>query len=82
MNTVCIGSIKSGQSERRWQRETTDKPGLSLDQWYAERGKDVPLGRVGETEEAGDVIAFLASERASYITGVAINIDGGVSSVV
>jgi 3-oxoacyl-[acyl-carrier protein] reductase len=40
------------------------------------------LGRVGEAQEAGDVITFLASERASYLTGVAINIDGGTSAVV
>ena len=38
-------------------------------------------GRVGEGSEAGDVIAFLASDRASYLTGVAINIDGGASAV-
>jgi NAD(P)-dependent dehydrogenase (short-subunit alcohol dehydrogenase family) len=42
----------------------------------------VPIGRVGEPEEAGDVIAFLASDRASYLTGIAVNIDGGVSAVV
>ena len=42
----------------------------------------MPLGRVGERHEAGDVIAFLASECASYVTGVAINVDGGSSAVV
>ena len=42
----------------------------------------VPLGRVGEPEEAGDVIAFLASERASYLTGIAVNLDGGMSAVL
>ena len=82
VNTVCIGLIKSGQNDRRWEGERGRNPGLTRDQYYAEVGKDLPLGRVGETEEAGDVIAFLASERASYLTGVAINIDGGVSSVV
>jgi NAD(P)-dependent dehydrogenase (short-subunit alcohol dehydrogenase family) len=79
VNTVCIGLIKSGQWQRRW-REQSSEP--TLDDYYAERGKAVPLGRVGESEEAGDIIAFLASERASYITGVAINIDGGTSAVV
>ena len=49
-------------------------------QSVAARG--IPLGRVGETREAGEVIAFLASERASYLTGIAVNIDGGTSSVV
>jgi 3-oxoacyl-[acyl-carrier protein] reductase len=45
-------------------------------------GRTVPLGRVGEAREAGDLIAFLASERASYITGTAVNVDGGRSAVV
>ena len=43
--------------------------------------RNLPLGRIGEAEEAGDVIAFLASERASYLTGIAVNIDGGASPV-
>ena len=82
VNTVCIGLIKSAQNEGQWERARAERPGLTLDVWYVERGEGVPLGRVGESEEAGDVIAFLASERASYITGVAINIDGGTSTVV
>ena len=46
------------------------------------RGRGVPLGRMGEAEEAGDVITFLASDRASYLTGIAVNIDGGNSAVL
>jgi 3-oxoacyl-[acyl-carrier protein] reductase len=42
----------------------------------------VPMKRVGEAEEAGDVIAFLCSGVASYVTGTAINVDGGSSPVV
>ena len=42
----------------------------------------VPLGRVGEADEAGDVICFLASPKASYVTGASLNIDGGLSPVV
>jgi NAD(P)-dependent dehydrogenase (short-subunit alcohol dehydrogenase family) len=38
--------------------------------------------RVGEAAAAGDLIAFLCSDRAAYITGTAINLDGGASSVV
>ena len=82
VNTVCIGLIKSGQHERRWEQANTENPDLTLDDWYENIGKSTPLGRVGESEEAGDIITFLASERASYITGVAINIDGGTSTVV
>ena len=82
VNTVCIGLIKSGQHKRRWEQQNAQNPSLTLDNWYDDMAKRVPLGRVGEAEEAGDLIAFLASNRASYITGVAINIDGGTSSVV
>jgi NAD(P)-dependent dehydrogenase (short-subunit alcohol dehydrogenase family) len=84
VNTVCIGLIKSGQNRRGYERQKATNPNLTLDEFYAERAKarGIPLGRVGEAHEAGDVIAFLASERASYLTGVAINIDGGTSAVV
>jgi 3-oxoacyl-[acyl-carrier protein] reductase len=84
VNTVCIGFIKSGQHERRYAPQRAANPSLTLAECYAEeaRARGVPLGRVGESHEAGDVIAFLASDRASYLTGVAINIDGGTSAVV
>ena len=82
VNTICIGLIKSGQHDRRWEGQRSNNPGPTLDQWYADLGRRVPLGRVGEGKEAGDLIAFLASERASYLTGVAINLDGGASAVV
>jgi NAD(P)-dependent dehydrogenase (short-subunit alcohol dehydrogenase family) len=45
-------------------------------------GEGVPLGRIGRSEEAGDVIAFLCSAPASYLSGVAINIDGGLAAVL
>lgn len=84
VNTVCIGFIKSAQHERRYQKLHATRPGASFEELYAEEAKrrGVPLGRVGETREAGDVIAFLASARASYLTGVAINIDGGTAACV
>lgn len=48
----------------------------------ARRGAAVPVGRVGRPDEVGDVIAFLASERASYVNGVSILVDGGDSRVI
>jgi NAD(P)-dependent dehydrogenase (short-subunit alcohol dehydrogenase family) len=54
----------------------------SLDEAYARMGGNVPLGRVGEASEVAGLIAFLLSNRGSYITGVAINVDGGTSNVV
>ena len=82
VNTVCIGLIKSGQHENRFRMMQDSQPELTLDQFYDGMGDRVPLGRVGESAEAGDVIAFLASDRASYLTGIAVNIDGGTSPVV
>ena len=84
VNTVCIGLIKSGQHQRRYDARIINEPDLDIDDFYSQlaAGRGVPLGRVGEGSEAGDVIAFLASDRASYLTGVAINIDGGASAVV
>jgi 3-oxoacyl-[acyl-carrier protein] reductase len=79
VNAICIGMIKSAQHERSWQREGSLG---TLDEWYAERGKITPLGRVGEADEVGSLIAFLASDCAAYITGTAINIDGGTSGAV
>ncbi len=79
VNTVCVGVIKSGQNERARQAQS---PSLSPEEFYRQRGQNVPLGRVGEAEEVADVIAFLASERASYVTGASINVDGGTSGVV
>ena len=70
VNTICIGFIRSGQNDRRALGLIAGTPGATLDGWYAEAGKAVPLGRVGLAEEAGDVIAFLASDRASIaLTG-------------
>jgi NAD(P)-dependent dehydrogenase (short-subunit alcohol dehydrogenase family) len=79
VNAVCIGVVRSEQIARA---ATARFPGVSLEEAYAQMGKGIPLGRVGRADEAADVIAFLCSERASYVTGVAINIDGGSSAVL
>lgn len=82
VNTICLGLIKSAQHERRWQGGGA-RDGESLDEYYVRMGAaNVPLGRYGEAEEVGDLVAFLASDRAAFITGTAINIDGGASRAV
>ena len=82
VNTICIGLIKSGQHRASWARMHEDNPDYSLDDHWQKMSQVVPLGRVGEADEAGDVICFLASAKASYITGTSVNIDGGLSPVV
>jgi len=74
VNTICIGLVKSAQIARRAKGD--------LEAHYAELAKRVPVGRVAEASEFADLVAFLASERASYITGTAINFDGGMSFTV
>jgi 3-oxoacyl-[acyl-carrier protein] reductase len=79
VNTVCIGLVKSAQIERM---ATSRHPGVALEEALGRMGAGVPLGRVGDAAEVAALIAFLLSARASYITGVAINVDGGTSGVV
>jgi NAD(P)-dependent dehydrogenase (short-subunit alcohol dehydrogenase family) len=81
VNAVLIGLVKSGQWERRWAQE--GRPG-TLAAFYERlaRERGVPVGRVGEAEELGALVTFLVSAPAAFITGVAINFDGGVSPVV
>ncbi len=77
---ICL--IKSGQHRASWSRMHEDNPDYSLDDHWRKLSQAVPLGRVGEADEAGDVICFLASPKASYVTGASLNIDGGMSPVV
>ena len=75
VNTICIGLIESAQ----WQRRAGNRPVAEL---YAEMGRRVPLGRMGKAEEYADLVAFLVSARAAFITGTAINLDGGMGATV
>jgi len=77
VNTVCIGWIRAAQHERK-----AAKAGIPVEKMYEDMGKDIPLGRVGQAEEVANVVAFLASEAASYVTGSSINLDGGKCDVM
>ena len=77
VNTVCLGVVKSAQWTRRFK-------GGDINAFYADMAKTrgVPLGRLGEAEEFADLVAFLVSDRAKWITGTAVNFDGGAAAVV
>lgn len=76
MNVVDPGPIATERQEAL-MRGLAEKQGKSVEQVKAERDAKVPLGRIGKPEEVGALIAFLASERAGFITGSSIIIDGG-----
>ena len=70
-NCVAVGLIAVGLSQ-----EIESPPGGILDQWM----QQVPLNRPGAPEELFDVVVFLASENAGYISGQSVPVDGGYSA--
>ena len=79
VNAMLVGLIVSDQ----WvKRHATKAPGTDFDAFTRDLAKGVPLGRMGTAEEFANMACFLASEQGSYITGTAINVDGGRSPVV
>ena len=79
VNTVCLTNIRSAQAQRAW---TASGSNVDYDAWCDELGKNVPLGRMGEPGEVADLVAFLVSDRGAFITGAAINLDGGSGETV
>ncbi|MDB5382412.1 MAG: hypothetical protein JWO26_2044 [Rhodospirillales bacterium] len=79
VNALLVGIIESDQWVRRHANE---KRNITWDEWKAEQGKAVPLGRLGRAEEFAATALFLCSEGGGYITGTALNVDGGKSPVV
>ena len=77
VNAVAVGKIKSEGQERGAARNT-----ITVEEHYARNSKSIPMGRMAESAEVANVIAFLASDAASYVTGTCINVDGGISGVL
>jgi 3-oxoacyl-[acyl-carrier protein] reductase len=77
VNCVAPGYIMTARQEEL-SRARAGNRGLSFDQYVEEASKDIPAGRFGHPSELADVIVFLASEKASYISGATISVDGGL----
>ncbi len=77
INTVCPGRILTDRL-RGALVSRAKAAGLDYEAFAREEQASVPLGRFGDPEDIANVVVFLASERASYVTGVAIQVDGGL----
>lgn len=71
---ITVNTVATG----RFATDRMAELGGSLEQVEAAAREEVPAGRLGSVEEYGDLVAFLCSERAAYVTGAVIPIDGGL----
>src|SRR5258705_229757 len=79
VNAMLVGLIMSDQ----WvKRHAAQAPDTDFEVFAKNLAKGTPLGRIGTAEEFANLACFLASEQGSFITGTAINVDGGRSPVV
>ena len=81
VNALLVGLIDSNQHLIRHQSLNSTGSYESFLEDMATT-QNIPLGRVGKAEEFADVACFMASDRASYLSGTALNVDGGKSPVV
>jgi NAD(P)-dependent dehydrogenase (short-subunit alcohol dehydrogenase family) len=72
VNCLCPGYIKTGLTKRLYESPDSEK--------LIKETLRVPLGRWGEPADIGNVVAFLASDAAAYISGQAIVVDGGLTA--
>jgi len=75
---VSPGPVKT----ERWDSlmaQQAKAAGQDAEHYVKERSQEFPLGRIALPEEVADVVCFLASERASYLTGITITVDGGIT---
>ncbi len=77
INTVCPGRILTDRL-RQGLGTRAKQAGKTLEEYLPTATAEIPLGRIGSPEEFATMVVFLASERASYVTGATIQVDGGL----
>lgn len=82
VNAVCPGLIRNARWEARLTR-VAETRGTSADDVAATLAREnIPLGRLGTVEDVAPLVVFLASPRAGYITGVSVEVDGGLGRCI
>jgi 3-oxoacyl-[acyl-carrier protein] reductase len=76
VNSVCPGSTRTARITNIFQSQS-EAMGKTIEEIESHAAANIPMLRIGEPKELAALIAFLASERASYMTGLAIQVDGG-----
>ena len=77
VNAMLVGLIESDQHVQRAKRT-----GVALDDYIKNAAKNIPLGRMGKPEEFAALACLLVSDTCGFVSGTAINVDGGASPVV
>ena len=81
VNAVCPGPINTDRLSY-WERAQAEEADMPLEEFRArivkEAGQATPLGRIAESEDVANLVGFLASEEACFITGQAYNVNGGL----
>lgn len=78
INNVCPGRILTDRVRQVYRIDEKIQDGMSEDEALASASRDVPMKRLGDPSELADLVTFLASRRAAYITGTTIQVDGGL----